>query len=487
MSDALAGVQWALELAGDADDVPLHGVLDEVVARFTDGAARPEELPELGRFAAALRDDAPLPALEAQLRALSHAGYLRGTLVVLAIALRERQPAREPDARSALALVLARELLDALDPGLGLRLGRAVLAEPHVQASTRPDGPLVAGNLLLGDALLEGGDPGSALRHFEAVLSIDVDHGRALRGLREAVRALEARGVAAEHRSRGLALLDGLDELELRHAFGSERYELGRPLGRGRHAVVYEAWDRHVGRAVAIKRLLQPEARRSDTPERVIESRFFAEARTLARVRSPHVVALYDVQPRHRFIALELCRGGNLRLAMRRGLVTAADVPRIGQQLRAALAAVAAAGAVHRDVKPANILVRGRHPGAPVALADFGLAVGHDPRRTATHAGTLRYLAPELRRTPARPDGAAGGSAPEAGRRAAPRATAATDLFSAGVVLLELAFTPQPLPEALDRLDADLDARTLVPDSLPAPWRHTLRSLLSPEPEARSW
>jgi len=484
-------VAWALELAGDVDDLPLHGVLDDVVTRFADGAARPDELPELRRFATALQAGTPLPALEAQLRALSHAGYLRGTLVVLASELRRPSDptgsgsatGSSATARPELALVLARELLDALDPGLGVRLCRAVLAEPHVQASDRrPDGAFVAGNLLLGDALLEGGDPGAALRHFEAVLSVDVDHGRALRGFREAVRALEARGVAAEHRSRGLALLDGLDELELRHAFGSERYELGRPLGRGRHAVVYEAWDRQVGRAVAIKRLLQPEARKGDVPERVIEARFFAEARTLARVRSPFVVALYDVQPRHRFIALELCRGGNLRLCLRRGLVTAADVPRIGEELRAALAAVHAAGAVHRDVKPANILVRGRHPGAPVALADFGLAVGHDPRRTATNAGTLRYLSPELRRAPEQHPV----SDSEPARRGA-RATPASDLFSAGVVLLELAFAPQPLPEPLDRIDADFDARQLVPDTLPAAWQHTLRSLLSPDPEARSW
>jgi tRNA A-37 threonylcarbamoyl transferase component Bud32 len=473
-------VGWALEMAGD-DDVPLHGVLDEVIARFADGAARPDELPPLGRFAAELAAGAPVPALEAQLRALSHAGYLRGTLVVLASGLRKTQGPPDEDPRPELALALARELLDALDPALGVRVCRAVLAQPAVQASDqRPDGPFVAGNLLLGDALLDGGDPAAALRHFEAVLSVDVDNARALRGWSEAVRALEARGLPAEHRSRGLALLDGLDELELRHAFGAERYELGRPLGRGRHAVVYEAYDRHVGRSVAIKRLLQPQARRGELPERVLESRFFAEARTLARVRSPYVVALYDVQPRHRFIALDLCHGGNLRLALRRGLVSAADVPRIGHQLRAALAAVHAAAAVHRDVKPANILVRGRHRGAPVALADFGLAVGDDPRRTATNAGTLRYLAPELRRLPA-PHPA---SEP---RRASVRATPATDLFAAGVVLLELAFAPLPLPEPLDRLDADFDARTLVPDSLPHPWPDILRSLLSPQPEARAW
>ncbi len=454
--------QWAMALAGDPDDVPLHGVLDEVVARFSDGATRPEELPELAAFAQALAQDADPTIVLPRLRALSHAGYLRGALVVMASALRT-------DPRPTVALALARELLDALDPGLGVRLARAVLADSSVQASDhRPQGAFVAGNLLLGEALLEGGDPSAALRHFEAVLSVDVDHPRALRGWSESARALEARGIAAEHRSRGLALLDGLDELELRHAFGAERYELGRPLGRGRHAVVYEAFDRHVGRQVAIKRLLQADARRGELPERVLESRFFAEARTLARVRSPFVVSLLDVQPRHRFIALDLCRGGNLRLALRRGLVGAADVGPLGRQLQAALAAVHAAGAVHRDIKPANILVRNRRRGSAVALADFGLAVGHDPQQAAANAGTLRYLAPELRR---------GGA----------RATPASDRFSAGVVLLELAFAPRPLPDALDRIDADLDARSLVPDTVPEPWLQTLTKLLSPDPDARTW
>ncbi len=451
--------RWALDMAGDQEDVPLHGALQEIIGRFADGATRPEELPDLQRFAEELRAGRELPVILQRLRALSHDGYLRGALVTMAGAIRVSP-------RPELALALARELLDALDPALGVRLARAVLAQPTVLATL--DGPFVAGNLLLGEALHEGGDPAAALRHFEAVLSIDVEHARAMRGWSAAVRDLEDRGIAAEHRSRGLALLDGLDELELEHAFGSERYELSRPLGRGRHAVVYEAWDRHVGRAVAIKRLLQPDARRGELPERVLQSRFFSEARTLARVRSPFVVSLLDVQPRHRFIALDLCRGGNLRLALRRSLVGADDMPRIGEQLRAALAAVHAADAVHRDIKPANILVRGRRRGSPVALADFGLAVGHDPSQAATNAGTLRYLAPELRR---------GGA----------RATPASDLFSAGVVMLELASAPRPLPDQLDRLDAELDTRALVPEALPGRWSQTLRQLLSPEPEARTW
>ncbi|MCA9695331.1 MAG: protein kinase, partial [Myxococcales bacterium] len=190
-----------------------------------------------------------------------------------------------------------------------------------------------------------------------------------------------------------------------------------------------------------------------------------AEARTLARVRSPHVVALLDAQPRNQFIALSLCRGGNLRHATRRGLFGQADVPRVGAQLLAALAAVRSAGAVHRDIKPVNILVRAPGPGAAIALADFGLAL-HDDAAAGLRAGTLRYLAPELR------DGAG-------------RATPASDLFSAGVVLLELALAPRPLPDVFDRLDAQLNAAAHVPDGLADGWSDRLRQMLSARPDAR--
>jgi len=456
-------VDWALEMAGDTGDVPLWGVAEEVVQRFGEGATRPDELPELAALVHDLTTGTPIDVIESELRALSHAGYLRGALVAMASSLRERP-------RSDVAMAIARELMDALALELGVRLCRAALALPEVdQARWTPGGAFTTGNLLLGESLLEAGDAAGALRHFEAVLSVDVDHPRARSGFSEAALALERQGIAPEHRSRGLALLDGLEDLELSEALGGDRYELSRPLGRGRHAVVYEAYDRHVGRSVAIKRLLEPDANRGAVPVRVLERRFFSEARTLARVRSPYVVGLLDAQPRRRFIAMDLCRGGNLRLALRRGLVDRADLSRLGHQLGAALKAVHAAGMVHRDVKPANILVRRRGRGSPVALADFGLAVGTGPERAGPNAGTLRYLAPELR---------AGSGA---------RATEASDRFSAGVVLLELASAPSPLPPLFDRLDDSLDARDLVPEDLPPPWPERLRRLLSPDPEQRTW
>jgi tRNA A-37 threonylcarbamoyl transferase component Bud32 len=457
---------------------PMQGATAAILSRFGEGATLPEDLPELQRLVEELDARLPLAAIDRRLRSLSHAGYLRGAVVVIADHL-----ARNP--RLDLALRLASELLDALDPELGVELARAILSEPPASIG-EPSGAVatrarveraeleISTNLMLGEHLLERGDLGGALRHFEAVLAIDVDHSRALRGWSSCVRELERRGQTPEHRSRGLSLLDGLEELELAGGVGLDRYELGRPLGRGRHAVVYEAYDRRVGRSVAIKRLLGDDARRDGVPARVVEARFFAEAETLAKVRSPHVVALLDVQPRHRFVALELCRGGNLRLAMRRGLIGPADLGSVATQLQLALRAVHATGAVHRDVKPANILVREARVGSPVALADFGLAIGAEPqagkRATNLRAGTLRYLAPEL--------------------KAGAKATPASDFYAAGVVLLELAIAPESLPREFDRLDVDFDARSVLGASLLgelAHWRPLLERLLAPDPAVRIW
>jgi len=447
-------------------DPALDQALRGVLARLSEGAALPREHAGVAALTRLLAvDTPPLPLIEAQVRALSRAGYLRGALVSLAGQLRLRP-------RPELLLLLAHELCDALAPELGVELARAMLTLPALEASRwTPGGPYVAANLLLGEALLAGGEALAAMRHFEAVLAVDLDHPRALRGHNAALRAgAGPRGAP----SRGLALLAGLDEVELAEGLGVDRYELGRPLGRGRHAVVYQAFDRRVGREVAIKRLVaegRDDAARGEA--RVLGARFFAEARTLARVRSPHVVALLDVQAAHGFIALSLCRGGNLRVAMRRRLLGAADLPRVGGELQSALRAVHAAGAVHRDIKPANILVREAREGSPIALADFGLAQGE--RGAAGHAGTLRYLAPELRTHAAEGRGRGGRAA-----------TPASDVFSAGVVLLELALAPAALPAPFDHVSGDFDAAALVPEALPGGWTPRLRAMLAADPDARA-
>jgi len=434
-------------------------VLDEalvaVLDHFAVGATLPAELAALGELSDSLRRVVPLTLIDRQLRQLSHSGYLRGAVVAIAADLRQRP-------RADLALLLARELIDALAPLLGIAVARALLTLPSVDAGRRIlAGPFTTANLLLGDALAQTGDPAAALRHFEAVLAVDIDNNQALRGWQEAARALERRGLSPRQRSRGLALLDGLAELEIADGLGSDRYELGRPLGRGRHAVVYQAFDRRVGRQVALKRLLV------GGRDRLLRARFFDEARTLAQVRSPYVVALLDAQPEHAFIALSLCRGGNLRLALRRNLVSAADVPRIGHQLAAALRAVHGAGAIHRDVKPANILLRETTPGSPIALGDFGLALPGSRQGEVRNVGTLRYLAPELRHGHARAD-------------------RASDVFSAGVVLLEIAMSPAPLTADFDRASDQIDACSHVPEGLADGWSERLRTMLASDPSQRA-
>ena len=119
----MSSQQWALELWGEAEPHPLAEVADEVLARFADGAARPQEVARLAGFADALASGESPAALEPQLRALSHAGFLRGAMVTMAAALR-----RSP--RPEVAVMLARELMDAIDPELGVRLLHGVLAMP---------------------------------------------------------------------------------------------------------------------------------------------------------------------------------------------------------------------------------------------------------------------------------------------------------------------------------------------------------------------
>lgn len=452
---------WALEQFDHPEDRPLAAVAAEVVRRFAPGAATPDELPRLRSFHDMLLQGETMAELEGELRMLSHLGYLRAALVTMAAVV-------ERHSRSDVAFVLARELVDAIDLELGVRLFQALLSLRAIDELRNAPGSLfVLCNRALGEVALEHDHPQAALRHFEAALAINVRDPKAMRGWTEATRRLERMGITSEHRSRGLALLDGLDELELSAEFGVERYELGRPLGRGRHAVVYQAFDRRVGRDVAIKRLLDPgTATPSSGRNRILEARFFAEAKTLSRVRSPYVIALYDAQPRHRFIALELCRGGNLRLALRRRQIGHNDLDRIGNQLFQALLAVHCVGAVHRDIKPANILVRSPRRGASVALADFGLAQpGESPQ---ARAGTLRYLAPELRNSSA-------SASPE------------SDRFAVGVLLLEIAHAPTPLPSHFDHLDAVDDPGRYIPEETSEVWRERLLRLLSPQPQDRQW
>jgi len=160
------------------------------------------------------------------------------------------------------------------------------------------------------------------------------------------------------------------------------RYELVRPLGHGGMATVDLVHDVELDRPVALKRLAENLARDED-----LRRRFLREARLAAKLSHPNVVRVFDVGEAggRPFIAMEYVEGETLaELVARRGTLPPAEVARLGVQACSGLAAAHAAGLVHRDVKPQNLLL-----GADgvLKLGDFGIAVGHEGTKL-TLAGT---------------------------------------------------------------------------------------------------
>jgi serine/threonine protein kinase/tetratricopeptide (TPR) repeat protein len=169
-----------------------------------------------------------------------------------------------------------------------------------------------------------------------------------------------------------------------------DRFRVTGLLGRGGMGAVFAARDRILGREVAIKCL--PPALAGDATTR---ARFLREARAAATLRHPGVVQVYDVDPDARFLVMELVDGESLAVRIRRSRLTAAEARRLGAALLDTLAAAHAAGVVHRDVKPANILLE---PDGTPRLADFGIAIIEgDPELTSANQrlGTPAYTAPE--------------------------------------------------------------------------------------------
>ncbi len=167
-------------------------------------------------------------------------------------------------------------------------------------------------------------------------------------------------------------------------------FELIERVGLGSYGDVFRARDTQLGRDVAVKLF------RGAPRDRLVE-RMLSEAQMLARVHHPNVVTVYGAEDRdgRAGIWMELVRGTTLRdLVLNHGPFSAAEAALIGQELCRALAAVHAAGLVHRDVKANNVM---REEGGRVVLMDF--SAGHLQRdlERAKHAvGTPLYLAPEV-------------------------------------------------------------------------------------------
>ncbi|MEV4627930.1 serine/threonine protein kinase [Micromonospora sp. NPDC049523] len=177
----------------------------------------------------------------------------------------------------------------------------------------------------------------------------------------------------------------------------ADRYRLVRPLGQGGMGRVWQARDEMLERDVAIKELVPPPGL-TDDERREMRERSLREARAIARLDQVNVVRIFDVliADEDPWIVMELVPSRSLHEVLRtEGAMPPPRVAHIGLGVLAALRAAHRAGLLHRDVKPANVLLAedGR-----VVLTDFGLAtVPGDPHvtRTGMVLGSPAYLAPE--------------------------------------------------------------------------------------------
>ena len=207
----------------------------------------------------------------------------------------------------------------------------------------------------------------------------------------------------------------------------ADRYELRHELGAGGMARVIAALDRTLGREVAVKLL-----HRDVLAQTGGRDRFLHEARAAASFSHPSAVAVYDTGTDGGipYIVMELVDGPSLAGVLdERGALTPTEATAVASQLLAALGAAHRRGLVHRDVKPANVLVPGGHiptsavDEPSVKLADFGIAKGIEQAQSGLTAtgqvlGTPKYVSPEQ----------VGGEP----------ATARSDVYSMGVVLYEM-------------------------------------------------
>ncbi|GGL02103.1 serine/threonine protein kinase [Curtobacterium luteum] len=251
------------------------------------------------------------------------------------------------------------------------------------------------------------------------------------------------------------------------------RYRLVRLIGTGGMGTVYEARDEHTYRLVAVKLFATPD--NMTTADRVRQER---EIRLLSMLSHPGLIPLYDAGTHefedgpHRFIVMELIADTTLLRRLAEGPLHNYEVADLGAQLADALAYVHSRGIVHRDVKPANILISDEGSSGfarTVKLTDFGVAHFVDGSRLTndgTIIGTAAYLSPE--QVAGEPIGFA------------------TDVYSLGLVLLEALTGKQEysgtlIEAALARLRRDPE----VPDGVASEWRDLLERMTHRDPARR--
>ncbi|MFF8380151.1 serine/threonine-protein kinase [Streptomyces sp. NPDC015661] len=180
------------------------------------------------------------------------------------------------------------------------------------------------------------------------------------------------------------------------------RFELVERLGGGGMGTVWRARDLALHRDVAVKEVRPPDPAMADHDvegARTLRARVLREARALARIDHPNVVTIHHIvdagEGTYPWLVMELVTGGSLQDRLDRGTVTPAEAATLGRELLSALRAAHERDIEHRDVKPANVLLR--PDGRPV-LTDFGIAaIRESTVLTASGSiiGSPDYMAPE--------------------------------------------------------------------------------------------
>jgi eukaryotic-like serine/threonine-protein kinase len=247
------------------------------------------------------------------------------------------------------------------------------------------------------------------------------------------------------------------------------RYRVEARIARGGMGTVYRALDTRLDRVVALKVMHQLFAENDQ-----FVARFIREAKSAARLSHPNVVAVYDQgeDAGYVFLAMEYVPGRTLRDLMRERIrLTPTDALSILEPVLAALSAAHAAGLVHRDVKPENVLIADN---GQVKVADFGLAraaANLEPTSATSLIGTVAYLAPEqvIRGI------------------ADPR----SDVYAAGIMLFEMLTGRQPydgetaISIALRHAHEDVPAPSSVVPGIPASVDMLVARATSRDPDRR--
>jgi len=247
------------------------------------------------------------------------------------------------------------------------------------------------------------------------------------------------------------------------------RYRVATKIATGGTSTVYRGLDTRLDRPVALKVMDSRYA-----GDQQFLTRFQLEARTVARLKDPGLVAVYDqgLDARHPFLVMELIEGGTLReLLTERGPMPPHAVAAVLRPVLGGLAAAHRAGLVHRDVKPENVLISDE---GDVKIVDFGLVravAAAGITSTSVILGTAAYLSPEQVR-----DG-----------NASPR----SDVYAAGIVAYELLTGQTPfsgdsaLTVAYQRLDADVPTPSTVIDGVPEQFDELVGRATSRDPADR--